>query len=168
MLGAVLGLTTAQASAPSPPASPAVASKLPGAPEMSDELREKLAATLEAKGKDYRPRTSHLHEDGSPRYTNRLIRESSPYLLQHAHNPGNGYPWGDEAFADAKRLGRPVLLSIGYSTCHWCHVMEEESFEDVEIATYLNEHYITVKVDREQRPDVDAVYMSAVQMLRVV
>ena len=132
---------------------------------MSEELREKLAATLEAKGKDYRPRTSHLHEDGSPRYTNRLIRESSPYLLQHAHNPVNWYPWGDEAFADAKRLGRPVLLSIGYSTCHWCHVMEEESFEDVEIATYLNEHYITVKVDREQRPDVDAVYMSAVQML---
>jgi uncharacterized protein YyaL (SSP411 family) len=132
---------------------------------MDEELQGKLATALNAKGKDYRPRTSHLLEDGAPRYTNRLIRESSPYLLQHAHNPVNWYPWGEEAFADAKRLGRPVLLSIGYSTCHWCHVMEEESFEDEEIATYLNENYIAVKVDREQRPDVDAVYMSAVQML---
>ena len=76
------------------------------------------------------PRTRHLQPDGSPRYTNRLSLETSPYLLQHAHNPVDWYPWGDEAFETARRLGRPVLLSVGYSTCHWCHVMEEESFED--------------------------------------
>ena len=91
--------------------------------------------------------------------------ESSPYLLQHAHNPVNWYAWGDEAFDDARRLGRPVFLSVGYSTCHWCHVMEEESFESEEIAAFLNAHYIPVKVDREERPDVDAIYMSAVQAL---
>ncbi|MFQ5666029.1 MAG: thioredoxin domain-containing protein, partial [Candidatus Binatia bacterium] len=90
---------------------------------------------------------------------------SSPYLLQHAHNPVNWYPWGSEAFETAKKLGRPVLLSVGYSTCHWCHVMEEESFEDLEIARYLNENYVAIKVDREERPDIDAVYMSAVQTL---
>ncbi|MEF8717232.1 MAG: thioredoxin domain-containing protein [Candidatus Accumulibacter necessarius] len=91
--------------------------------------------------------------------------ESSPYLLQHAHNPVNWFPWGDEAFTEARRLGRPVFLSIGYSTCHWCHVMEAESFEDEEIARFLNRHYVAVKVDREERPDIDAVYMSAVQQL---
>src|SRR5205085_7907867 len=88
--------------------------------------------------------------------------ETSPYLRQHAHNPVNWYPWGDEAFATAKRLDRPVLLSVGYSTCHWCHVMEEESFEDEEIARFLNEHYVAIKVDREQRPDLDSIYMTAV------
>ena len=87
------------------------------------------------------------------------------YLLQHAHNPVNWFPWGEEAFTTARRLGRPVFLSIGYSTCHWCHVMEAESFEDEEIARFLNQHYVAVKVDREERPDVDAVYMSAVQQL---
>ena len=100
-----------------------------------------------------------------PRFTNRLALETSPYLLQHAHNPVNWYPWGDEAFAVARRLGRPVLLSIGYSTCHWCHVMEEESFEDLEIAEFLNTHYVAIKVDREERPDLDSVYMAAVQAL---
>ena len=95
-----------------------------------------------------------------------LSLETSPYLLQHAHNPVNWYPWADEAFAAAKALGRPVLLSVGYSTCHWCHVMESESFEDVEIATYINQNYIAVKVDREERPDVDAIYMKAVHLLR--
>jgi hypothetical protein len=94
-----------------------------------------------------------------------LFLESSPYLLQHAHNPVNWYPWGDEPFETARRLGRPVLLSVGYSTCHWCHVMEEESFDDEEIARYINENYIIIKVDREERPDVDAVYMNAVQTL---
>ncbi len=103
-----------------------------------------------------------MRPDGSPRFTNRLLLESSPYLRQHAHNPVNWYPWGDEAFADARRLGRPVLLSIGYSTCHWCHVMEEESFEDEEIARVLNERYVAIKVDREQRPDLDSIYMTAV------
>lgn len=114
---------------------------------------------------DYQPRTRHLNKDGSAKYTNRLFLETSPYLLQHAHNPVNWYPWGDEAFALAKQLNRPVLLSIGYSTCHWCHVMEEESFEDEEVAHFLNEHYVAIKVDCEERPDVDAIYMSAVQAL---
>jgi len=112
------------------------------------------------------PRTRHLDANGKPEYTNRLSLESSPYLLQHAHNPVNWYPWDDEAFKTAKQLDRPILLSIGYSTCHWCHVMEEESFEDIEIATYLNEHYIAVKIDREERPDIDSIYMKAVVALQ--
>ncbi len=120
----------------------------PGAPPFSAELRKRLAAALEAKGRNYVPRTAHLLQDGSPEYTNRLILESSPYLLQHAHNPVNWYAWSPEALAEAARLGRPVLLSIGYSTCHWCHVMEEESFEDKEIAAYLNENYIAINQRR--------------------
>ncbi|MCK5916295.1 MAG: thioredoxin domain-containing protein, partial [Deltaproteobacteria bacterium] len=128
-------------------------------------LRQKLKTALLEKGPDYKPRTRHLLADGQPKYTNRLILEGSPYLLQHAHNPVNWYAWGDAAFAAAKRLGLPILLSIGYSTCHWCHVMEEETFEDEEIARYLNEHYIAIKVDREERPDLDAIYMAAVQTI---
>ena len=103
--------------------------------------------------------------DPSHKHTNRLIHETSPYLLQHAHNPVDWRPWGDEAFDEARRLGKPVFLSIGYSTCHWCHVMEEESFEDEEIAAAMNELYVSIKVDREERPDVDAIYMAAVQAL---
>jgi hypothetical protein len=99
----------------------------------------------------------------APRPANRLAKESSPYLLQHAHNPVDWYPWGDEAFAVAKRSDRPVFLSIGYSTCHWCHVMERESFENEEIAAFLNANFVPVKVDREERPDVDAIYMTAIQ-----
>src|SRR3954466_6510221 len=99
------------------------------------------------------------------KHTNQLIHETSPYLLQHAHNPVDWRPWGDEAFDEARRLGKPVFLSIGYSTCHWCHVMEEESFEDEEIASVMNDLYVSIKVDREERPDVDAVYMAAVQAL---
>ena len=144
---------------------PAAASDLPGAAPVDPALAAEIREAVAAQGKDYVPRTRHLLEDGSPRYTNRLIFESSPYLRQHAHNPVNWYPWGDEAFERAAELGRPVLLSIGYSTCHWCHVMEEESFEDEEIARYMNEHYVAIKVDREERPDIDAVYMSAVQTL---
>lgn len=117
------------------------------------------------RGHSYVPRTKHLNKDGSAKFTNRLFLESSPYLLQHAHNPVNWYPWGDEAFDTAKKLNKPVLISIGYSTCHWCHVMEEESFEDIEIATYLNENYIVIKVDREERPDVDNIYMSAIHAM---
>ncbi|HVV50139.1 MAG TPA: thioredoxin domain-containing protein, partial [Polyangia bacterium] len=138
---------------------------LPGVARRSPELEAKLRAALAAKGAAYRPRTHHLNPDGSPKYTNRLILEASPYLLQHAHNPVNWYPWGDEAFARAKREGKPIFLSVGYSTCHWCHVMEAESFEDEEIARYLNENYVAIKVDREERPDIDAVYVSAVQSL---
>ena len=98
-------------------------------------------------------------------YTNRLVNEKSPYLLQHAHNPVDWYPWGDEAFAKAKAEDKPVFLSIGYSTCHWCHVMERESFEDRETAEFLNGNFVCIKVDREERPDVDAYYMDACQTL---
>jgi uncharacterized protein len=96
---------------------------------------------------------------------NRLARETSPYLLQHAHNPVDWYPWGVEAFARARAENRPVLLSIGYSACHWCHVMERESFENPDIAALMNERFVNVKVDREERPDVDDVYMRAVQLM---
>lgn len=99
------------------------------------------------------------------KHTNRLINETSPYLLQHAHNPVDWYPWGDEAFTKARGENKPVLLSIGYSACHWCHVMEHESFEDEAIAQLMNEHFVNIKVDREERPDLDQIYMNAVQML---
>ena len=137
----------------------------PGAAPFDAELIARLDAAWDARDPDYQPRTRHLNPDGTPTYTNRLFLEASPYLRQHAHNPMNWYPWGDAAFALARELGRPVLLSIGYSTCHWCHVMEEESFEDEEIAQYVNENYVAIKVDREERPDIDAVYMAVVQML---
>jgi uncharacterized protein YyaL (SSP411 family) len=97
--------------------------------------------------------------------SNRLAQETSPYLLQHRDNPVEWYPWGEEALARASSEDRPILLSIGYSACHWCHVMERESFEDVETATYMNEHFVCVKVDREERPDLDALYMEAVQAI---
>ncbi len=99
------------------------------------------------------------------RFTNALINETSPYLLQHAHNPVQWYPWGEEALARAKKEDRPILLSIGYSACHWCHVMEHESFENEEIAKLMNENFINIKVDREERPDLDAIYMTAVQLV---
>ena len=153
--------TCKRESPPSPPTGPS----LPGAEPFDGKLYGSLAAELEAKGPQYVARTKHKDAAGQPIYTNRLIAQKSPYLLQHAHNPVNWYPWGDEAFEAAKRLDRPVLISIGYSTCHWCHVMEEESFEDVEIAAYLNANYIAIKVDREERPDVDSVYMSALQAM---
>ncbi|MDI9614166.1 thioredoxin domain-containing protein [Methanothermobacter sp.] len=98
-------------------------------------------------------------------FTNSLINEKSPYLLQHAHHPVNWYPWGDEAFQLAREGKKPIFLSIGYSTCHWCHVMARESFEDPEIAGILNENFVAVKVDREERPDIDAIYMKVCQMM---
>jgi uncharacterized protein YyaL (SSP411 family) len=104
--------------------------------------------------------TAEQHE-----FTNHLINESSPYLLQHAHNPVDWYPWGEEAFAIAREQNKPVLLSIGYSACHWCHVMAHESFEDEEIAKLMNENFVNIKVDREERPDLDQIYMNAVQMM---
>ena len=97
--------------------------------------------------------------------TNRLADETSPYLLQHAHNPVDWYPWGPEALARARELDRPIFLSIGYSACHWCHVMERESFEDEAIAEQLNRDFVAIKVDREERPDLDDIYMAAVQAL---
>ncbi|MGD9855573.1 MAG: thioredoxin domain-containing protein [Planctomycetaceae bacterium] len=99
------------------------------------------------------------------RVPNRLIDETSPYLLQHAYNPVDWYPWGDEAFARAEAEDKPVFLSVGYSACHWCHVMEHESFEDEGIAAVMNEHFVNIKVDREERPDVDQIYMTAVQLM---
>jgi uncharacterized protein len=104
------------------------------------------------------PTTQHQH-------TNRLIHETSPYLLQHAHNPVDWYPWGPEALAKAKAEDKPILLSIGYSACHWCHVMEHESFENEAIAKVMNDHFVNIKVDREERPDLDTIYMNAVQMM---
>ncbi|MEQ9187044.1 MAG: DUF255 domain-containing protein, partial [Cryomorphaceae bacterium] len=92
-------------------------------------------------------------------HTNILINETSPYLLQHAHNPVNWMPWGDDALNKAKAENKPLLISIGYSACHWCHVMEHESFEDEEVARIMNELFVCIKVDREERPDVDQVYM---------
>jgi uncharacterized protein YyaL (SSP411 family) len=98
-------------------------------------------------------------------FTNRLVRESSPYLRQHAHNPVDWFPWGPEALERARKLDRPIFLSIGYSACHWCHVMEHESFENPDIAQILNDNFVAIKVDREERPDLDQIYMTAVQMI---
>jgi uncharacterized protein YyaL (SSP411 family) len=110
-------------------------------------------------GNEKMPGTTALQK-----HTNRLINESSPDLLQHAHNPVDWHPWGTEAFEEAKRRDKPIFLSIGYSTCHWCHVMERESFENEQIAEIMNEHFVCIKVDREQRPDVDEIYMNAVTL----
>ncbi|HTE65027.1 MAG TPA: thioredoxin domain-containing protein, partial [Candidatus Binatia bacterium] len=98
-------------------------------------------------------------------HTNRLARETSPYLLQHAHNPVDWYPWGPEALERARAEDKPIFLSIGYSACHWCHVMERESFEDESLAEQLNRDFVPIKVDREERPDLDDVYMAAVQAM---
>jgi uncharacterized protein len=95
------------------------------------------------------------------KHTNRLADSTSPYLLQHAHNPVDWYPWGEEALTRAKAENKPILLSIGYSACHWCHVMERESFEDEAIASVMNREFVSVKVDREERPDLDSIYMAA-------
>jgi len=135
----------------------------PGASPFSDDLKARLRAAVEQRREP--PRTRHLRPGGGPLFTNRLALEVSPYLLQHAHNPVDWRAWGDEAFAEARAKDKPVFLSVGYSTCHWCHVMEEESFEDLEIAELLNRLYVPIKVDREERPDVDSVYMQAVQLL---
>jgi uncharacterized protein YyaL (SSP411 family) len=99
------------------------------------------------------------------KHPNQLIHEKSPYLLQHAHNPVDWFPWGDKAFAEAKKENKPIFLSIGYSTCHWCHVMERESFENPQIAKLMNDAFINIKVDREERPDIDSLYMSVAQMM---
>src|SRR5207249_1353903 len=98
-------------------------------------------------------------------HTNRLAREKSPYLLQHAHNPVDWFPWGEEALAKARAEGKPIFLSIGYAACHWCHVMERESFENESTAAQLNRDFIAIKVDREERPDLDQLYMGAVQQM---
>jgi uncharacterized protein YyaL (SSP411 family) len=119
-----------------------------------------IIGSYKVTGEKNMPTTTSTHK-----HTNRLINETSPYLLQHAHNPVDWYPWGEEAFERAKQEDKPVFLSIGYSTCHWCHVMERESFENEKIAEIMNKHFICIKVDREHRPDVDGIYMNAVQMM---
>ncbi|MDH5670965.1 MAG: thioredoxin domain-containing protein [Myxococcales bacterium] len=138
---------------------------LPGIARPDAKLTEALRRAADPVLKRERPRSHHLHPDGRPRYINRLVREASPYLLQHAFNPVNFFAWGPEALQRARRLDRPILLSVGYSTCHWCHVMERESFDDEEIAAFMNAHFVCIKVDREQRPDLDSVYMTAVNLL---
>ena len=159
----VLGLALGGACKPAavskeiPQVSAVVLDELPGAVPFDAETEVRIAQAIQALPDDYTPRTRHLRPDGSARYSNRLLLESSPYLRQHAHNPVNWYPWGEEAFEEARRRGVPVLMSVGYSTCHWCHVMEEESFEDEEIAALLNARYVAIKVDREERPDVDSI-----------
>src|SRR3954471_68041 len=94
-------------------------------------------------------------------FTNRLAHETSPYLRQHAHNPVDGFPWGPEALRRARELDRPIFLSVGYSACHWCHVMEHECFENPAIAALMNASFVNIKVDREERPDLDQIYMTA-------
>ncbi|HEX9910591.1 MAG TPA: thioredoxin domain-containing protein, partial [Desulfatiglandales bacterium] len=101
----------------------------------------------------------------SSNHSNRLLKEKSPYLLQHAYNPVDWHAWNEEAFQRARAENKPIFLSIGYSTCHWCHVMEKESFEDSEVAQLMNEAFVSIKVDREERPDVDHVYMTVCQMM---
>jgi len=113
------------------------------------------------------PRDPTPEKSATVKKENRLAKEKSPYLRQHRHNPVDWFPWGKEAFAKAKKEGKLIFLSIGYSSCHWCHVMEHESFDDDEVATLLNKHFVCIKVDREERPDVDAVYMDAAQALRI-
>ena len=98
-------------------------------------------------------------------HTNALINETSPYLLQHAHNPVDWYPWGEEALEKAKKENKLILISIGYAACHWCHVMERESFEDTAVAKIMNQNFINIKIDREERPDIDQIYMNAVQLM---
>ena len=125
-----------------------------------------LKAAQEQKSGQYDIRTRHLDAEGRPLYVNHLIQEVSPYLLQHAHNPVHWRSWNDVSFQLAQEQKKPVFLSVGYSTCHWCHVMEEESFDDVEVAEYINENFVAIKLDREQRPDLDEVYMTALQVIR--
>ena len=112
-----------------------------------------------------KPDSPEIVPNENGKQPNRLINEKSPYLLQHAYNPINWYPWGEEAFEKARRENKPIFLSIGYSTCHWCHVMEEESFEDPDVARLMNETFVSIKVDREERPDIDSIYMNVAVMM---
>src|SRR5580704_13513997 len=113
----------------------------------------------------HRMQIAHRRPDGSPKYTNHLVTATSPYLRMHAHNPVNWYPWGSEALEQARVQGKPIHLSVGYLACHWCHVLEQESFEDEDTAQVLNENFINIKVDREERPDIDRIYQVAQQMI---
>lgn len=132
--------------------------------DMSKALMSELKTVMRTKTSAYTLHTEHVDKEGLPKYVNRLIRENSPYLLQHAHHPVNWYPWGSDAFDAARINNKPVFLSLGYSACHWCHVMAAESFDNEGVASLLNKHFISIKVDREQRPDLDEFYMAAVQV----
>ena len=129
------------------------------------KLERTLRVAESNKEGTYEKRTEHLNSDGTAVFINRLVQEDSPYLLQHAHNPVNWFPWGEEAFEVSRSLNRPIFLSIGYSTCHWCHVMEVESFDNVEVAKVLNDHFVSIKMDREQYPDIDEIYMTGLQLI---
>ncbi len=153
--GIVNGLAAVQASGFHP---------LPGAGELPPEIISEIESAW-SQGEPGEIRSQHLQADGTPKYANRLLLEKSPYLRQHAHNPVNWFPWGDPAFDEAKRRGVPVLLSIGYSSCHWCHVIEEESYDDEQVAGYLNQNFVAVKVDRESNPEVDELHMLAIQIM---
>ena len=146
-------------------ATASVFSTLPGTdaftPAVWTEIEEAWSQTPD----DYTPRTQHLRDDGTPLYANRLLLAVSPYLRQHAHNPVNWYPWGEEALNKARLEQKPVLVSIGYSSCHWCHVMEEESFDHLGVAEFLNKHFVAIKVDRETNPDIDEVYLLALNVM---
>src|SRR5947209_8866886 len=131
-------------------------------PAMISALAMVLVWTALGCAAETEPPAARANKD---RPTNRLARESSPYLLQHAHNPMDWYPWGPEAFDKARKEGKLVFLSIGYSSCYWCHVMERESFENPEVAKLLNDWFVSIKVDREERPDIDSIYMTALQVL---
>ena len=140
-----------------------MAAQLPPGVDRDPTVHARLEAAYAAKGEDYRPRT-HLMDAGKARYVNRLIEEASPYLVQHAHNPVDWRPWSPETLAEAQAQGKPIFLSVGYATCHWCHVMEEESFDNEEVAQLLNMHFIAIKIDREQMPDLDHLYITATQL----
>lgn len=136
-----------------------------GQNQLEHGLEQQLRKIESSKLGRYERRTEHIDKQGNTRFINRLIREDSPYLLQHAHNPVNWYAWGEEAFTTAKQDNKPIFLSIGYSTCHWCHVMEVESFDNIEVAKQLNKDFISIKLDREQHPDIDEYYMTGVQLV---
>ena len=138
---------------------------LPGADPLPAEVLNEISYAWTDADRSEPPRTKYLRNDGTPKYANRLLLEKAPYLRQHAHNPVNWFPWGDEAFDAARLRNLPVLLSIGYSSCHWCHVMEEESYDNESVARLINQNYIPIKVDRESNPEVDEIYILAVQLM---
>jgi uncharacterized protein YyaL (SSP411 family) len=136
----------------------------PPAVQRDPALAAELEAAYAARGPEYRPRTGLVDAEGRALYVNRLVLEASPYLLQHAHNPVDWRAWGPEALAEAAALDRPIFLSVGYSTCHWCHVMEEESFDNEAVAQIVNAHFLPIKIDREQHPALDHIYITATQL----
>ncbi|MEM1300191.1 MAG: DUF255 domain-containing protein, partial [Pseudomonadota bacterium] len=139
------------------------AAELPPNADRDPVLHARLEAAYAARGAEYAPRTQ-LMDGAKARYVNRLIEAASPYLLQHAHNPVDWWPWGEKALAEAAARNLPIFLSVGYATCHWCHVMEEESFDNEAIAAILNKHFIAIKIDREEMPALDHIYITATQI----